>query len=79
MKLTKIGECDLCSKARYLTEGKDRFDVHVMDVCAYGCNDMRSVPSNDPEWDPMEAAEAAHNDRPCFMEEEEDGDNQRQD
>lgn len=43
----RIGDCDLCSKEhRYITEGRDSFGVHVLDVCAYGCDDERSIPKD---------------------------------
>lgn len=42
----KIDECDYCGEQRYITEGKDSFGVHVVNLCAYGCNDNRSIPLN---------------------------------
>lgn len=40
----RIGECDFCGERRYVTEGKDSFGIHVLDLCAYGCDDLRSNP-----------------------------------
>ncbi|EDZ49860.1 hypothetical protein [Bacillus cereus] len=40
----KIGICDVCNENnRYLKKGIDSFQVHVMDHCAFGCSDERSV------------------------------------
>lgn len=62
------GECDLCqSDDRLVVEGNDSFGVHVLNVCAFGCSDARSIPPTNPEYDPMETAEAWYNDRPCFF------------
>lgn len=41
----RIGECDFCGERRYVTEGKDSFGIHVLDLCAYGCDDLRSNPN----------------------------------
>lgn len=42
----RIGICDFCyQENRYVDEGYDAFGVHVVDLCAYGCNDERSIPS----------------------------------
>lgn len=47
-----IGECNHCLEVnRNLTPGHDCFGVHVVDVCAYGCNDNRSI--NFGEYDEM--------------------------
>lgn len=43
----RIGICDYCDQRRYIREGKDLFDVHVVDLCAYGCKDERSIPLNE--------------------------------
>jgi len=40
----KVGKCDLCDERKYIAEGRDSFDVHVLNLCAYGCNDIRSIP-----------------------------------
>lgn len=38
-----IGDCDLCGEDnRYVEHGKDTFGVHVIDYCAYGCNNEKS-------------------------------------
>ncbi|PGV00807.1 hypothetical protein [Bacillus cereus] len=38
-----IGDCDLCGEDnRYVEHGKDAFGVHVIDYCAYGCNNEKS-------------------------------------
>lgn len=40
-----IGTCDHCLEDnRYLEVGYDNFDVPVVDICAYGCDDKRSIP-----------------------------------
>lgn len=46
-----IGDCDLCGEDnRYVEHGKDTFGVHVIDHCAYGCNNEKSkVNVNNPE------------------------------
>ncbi|KAA8473031.1 hypothetical protein FYW06_28025 [Bacillus paranthracis] len=39
-----VGMCDVCNEDnRYLKKGIDSFEVHVMDHCAFGCSDERSV------------------------------------
>ncbi|MGN4128100.1 hypothetical protein ACMGD3_24300 [Lysinibacillus sphaericus] len=43
----RIGECDLCEEQRYLAEGRDAFGIHVLNLCAYGCSDNRSIPQNE--------------------------------
>ncbi|MCU6603819.1 hypothetical protein OCO53_25600 [Peribacillus frigoritolerans] len=72
-----IGKCDNCEEDnRYLIEGYDSFDVHVANVCLYGCSNPKSIfnpfepmEQIEDEYDPMEAMEEAYNDRPCFMDE----------
>jgi hypothetical protein len=37
-----ISDCDLCGEDnRYVEHGKDTFGVHVIDYCAYGCNNEK--------------------------------------
>jgi hypothetical protein len=39
-----ISDCDLCGEDnRYVEHGKDTFGVHVIDYCAYGCNNEKKV------------------------------------
>ena len=48
----RIGNCDLCHEEhRYISEGKDSFGVHVLNLCSYGCADERSIPQNTVELD----------------------------
>ena len=48
--VSKIGECDHCLEVnRNLTPGHDSFGVHVVDVCAFGCNDNRSINTGECE------------------------------
>lgn len=44
MSLMKIGECDMCDRTRVVEEVEDFFEVHVLDICYYGCGDERSNP-----------------------------------
>jgi hypothetical protein len=38
-----ISDCDLCGEDnRYVEHEKDTFGVHVIDYCAYGCNNEKS-------------------------------------
>ena len=42
----KIGNCDnCCTDDRYVKAGYDSFDVHVVDICFYGCGDPRNIPN----------------------------------
>lgn len=42
-----IGDCDLCGENNcYVEHGKDAFGVHVIDYCAYGCNNEKSKVNN---------------------------------
>lgn len=37
-----FGVCDLCNETRILKHVYDYWDVHVLDLCKFGCNDARS-------------------------------------
>lgn len=45
-----IGTCDRCMRdARHLIAGHDSFGVHVVNVCAYGCENSKSVAKEETE------------------------------
>ena len=38
----RIGICDACDEKRIIKPVFDYFDVHILNLCKYGCDDPRS-------------------------------------